>query len=126
MAGNVKKKKREKTPIGIVHVNATYNNTIVTITDLKGDTLFWSSSGSVNFKGSRKSTPYAAQVVAKTVIEKAQAAGMASVDILVKGPGIGRDNAVRTLVGSGIEVKSIRDITPIPHNGCRARKSRRI
>ena len=130
-AKNTKKKtfkKREKrnVPVGLVHVQATFNNTIVTFTDTIGNVVAWSSSGSLGFRGSRKGTPFAAQQAALTAANKAREAGMRTVDVRVAGPGAGRESAVRALSTAGIEVKSIRDVTPIPHNGCRPRKRRRV
>ncbi len=122
-----KKKKEKKTVIeGNVYIQATFNNTIVTVTDLKGDTLSWCSSGSLGFKGGKKSTPYAAQVTTETAMNRAQDYGIQAVHVFVKGPGMGRDSAIRSFAGLGLKVKSIKDITPIPHNGCRPRKSRRV
>ncbi len=122
-----KKKKDKKTVIeGNVYIQATFNNTIVTVTDLKGDTLSWCSSGSLGFKGGKKSTPYAAQVTTETAMNRAQDYGIQAVNVFVKGPGMGRDSAIRSFAGLGLKVRSIKDITPIPHNGCRPRKSRRV
>lgn len=111
---------------GQVHVQATFNNTIITITDEKGQVVCWNSSGAAGFRGSRKSTPYAAQVAAETAINKAKDQGLVSADVIVKGVGSGRDSAVRALQAAGVAINSIRDITPIPHNGCRPRKARRV
>jgi len=121
-------KKREKliVPAGIVHVLASFNNTVISITDLEGNLLSASSSGAVGFKGSRKGTPFAAQQAATTAANAAKEYGLRSVQVFLKGPGAGRESAVRALQASGIEVKSIRDITPIPHNGCRPPKRRRV
>jgi small subunit ribosomal protein S11 len=121
-----KKKEKRVVPHGIVHIQATFNNTIVSISDPEGNLLAWSSAGRIGFKGSRKGTPFAAQVAAQNAGNSAKDAGMRSVDVLVKGPGAGRESAVRALQASGIEVKSIKDVTPIPHNGCRPRKRRRV
>lgn len=122
-----KKKKIKKTiPKGAVHIKATFNNTIISITDENGNVLSQSSSGACGFRGSRKSTPYAAQVATEAAIEKAKLYGISEVDVYVKGVGSGRDMAVRALQSVGIYVKSIRDVTPIPHNGCRAKKPRRV
>ena len=121
-----KKKEKRNVPVGLVYVQASFNNTIVTITDLTGNVLCWSSSGSLGFRGSRKGTPFAAQQAALTAATKAKESGMRSVDVLVAGPGSGRESAVRALATVGIEVKSIRDSTPIPHNGCRPPKKRRV
>ena len=124
----VKKKKKVKKSVsqGIVHVQATFNNTIVTITDTAGNALAWSSAGMSGFKGSRKSTPFAAQIAAEDAIKKAADYGLKSVHVLVKGPGGGRESALRAIVAMGIRVSSIRDVTPIPHNGIRAKKKRRV
>lgn len=121
-------KKREKliVPAGIVHVLASFNNTVISITDLEGNLLSASSAGAVGFKGSRKGTPFAAQQAATTAANAAKEYGLRSVQVFLKGPGAGRESAVRALQASGIEVKSIRDITPIPHNGCRPPKRRRV
>jgi small subunit ribosomal protein S11 len=121
-------KKREKrlVPHGVVHIQATFNNTIVTISDPEGHVLSWSSAGRIGFKGSRKGTPFAAQVAAQNAGNTAKDTGVRSVDVMVKGPGAGRESAIRALQAAGIEVKSIKDVTPIPHNGCRPRKRRRV
>ena len=121
-----KKKEKRSVPVGLVHVQASFNNTIVTITDPIGNTLSWSSSGSLGFRGSRKGTPFAAQQASLTAANKAKESGLRSVTVLVSGPGAGRESAVRALSTAGIEVKSIKDKTPIPHNGCRAPKKRRV
>ena len=122
-----KKKERKNVPLGLVHVQASFNNTIITITDLVGNVLSWSSSGSLGFRGSRKGTPFAAQQASFTAATKAKdSAGLRSVDVRVSGPGAGRESAVRALGSVGIEVRSIRDTTPIPHNGCRPPKRRRV
>jgi small subunit ribosomal protein S11 len=122
------KKRKEKKNIfeGNVYIQATFNNTIVTITDLKGNAVSWSSAGSLGFKGAKKSTPYAAQTTAETAANRALDFGLQEVNVFVKGPGVGRESAIRSLGGLGLRVKSIRDITPIPHNGCRPKKSRRV
>jgi small subunit ribosomal protein S11 len=122
------KKRKEKKNIyeGNVYIQATFNNTIVTITDLKGNAVSWSSAGSLGFKGAKKSTPYAAQTTAETAANRALDFGLKEVNVFVKGPGVGRESAIRSLGGLGLRVKSIRDITPIPHNGCRPKKSRRV
>lgn len=126
-AASAPKKKDKKTvPIGVAHVNATFNNTIITITDPFGNTIAWSSSGANGFKGSRKSTPYAAQVAAEVAGRKAIEHGMRTVEVLVKGPGAGRESALRALTAVGFNVTSIKDITPVPHNGCRPPKRRRV
>ncbi|MGH1375441.1 MAG: 30S ribosomal protein S11 [Alphaproteobacteria bacterium] len=123
-----KSKKKEKKNIvsGIVHVNSTFNNTLVTISDEQGNVVSWSSSGMMGFKGSRKSTPYASQVAAEDAGRKAQEHGMKELDVRVKGPGSGRESALRALQAIGFTIKSIKDITPIPHNGCRPPKRRRV
>ena len=113
-------------PSGIAHVQATFNNTVVTITDLEGNVVCWSSAGSLGFKGSRKGTPFAAQQAAVTAANRAREVGMRSLEVNVKGPGSGRDSAIRALQTAGIEIRSIRDATPIPHNGCRPPKRRRV
>jgi small subunit ribosomal protein S11 len=109
-----------------VHIQATFNNTIVSISDPEGNLLSWSSAGRIGFKGSRKGTPFAAQVAAQNAGNTAKDTGVRSVDVMVKGPGAGRESAIRALQAAGIEVKSIKDVTPIPHNGCRPRKRRRV
>ena len=121
-------KKKEKRVIhsGLVHIQATFNNTIVTITDGEGNTVSWSSSGSLGFRGSRKGTPFAAQQAALTAAGKATEVGMRSVEVRVSGPGSGRESAVRALATAGLDVRTIRDTTPMPHNGCRAPKKRRV
>ncbi len=121
-----RKKEKRMVPHGIVHVKATFNNTIVTVTDPDGGVLTWSSAGRIGFKGSRKGTPFAAQVAGKNAGVQAREFGMRSVDVLVNGPGAGRESAIRALSASGIDVRSIRDVTPIPHNGCRPPKRRRV
>ena len=121
-----KKKERKNVPYGVVNVQASFNNTIVTITDTTGNTVSWSSAGSLGFRGSRKGTPFAAQQASLTAATKAKEAGMRSVEVRVSGPGAGRESAVRALSTVGIEVKSMRDFTPIPHNGCRPPKRRRV
>jgi small subunit ribosomal protein S11 len=122
-----KKKKEKKTVFeGNVYIQATFNNTIVTVTDLKGNTISWSSAGSLGFKGAKKSTPYAAQTTAETATSRARDYGLKEVNVFVKGPGMGRESAIRSLGAMGLQVKSIKDITPIPHNGCRPKKSRRV
>ncbi|HEY5906729.1 MAG TPA: 30S ribosomal protein S11 [Vicinamibacteria bacterium] len=123
-----KKSKKEKKHVahGIAHVHASFNNTHVTITDLEGNVLSWSSSGTLGFKGSRKGTPFAAQQAASACAAAAKEHGLRSLDIRVKGPGSGRESAIRALQAAGVEIKSIRDVTPIPHNGCRPPKRRRV
>ncbi len=120
------RKAKKNIPHGLCYVQATFNNTIVTITDPAGNTVAWSSAGSKGFRGSRKSTPFAAQVAAQEAAQKARDHGMKSVGVLVKGPGGGREAAVRALQGAGFKITMIRDITPIPHNGCRPPKKRRV
>jgi small subunit ribosomal protein S11 len=122
------KKKREKriVPHGLASITATFNNTLITISDPEGNVLTWASAGRIGFKGSRKGTPFAAQVAGKSAAGQAKDMGMRSLDVQVKGPGAGRESAIRSLAAVGIEIKSIRDITPIPHNGCRPRKRRRV
>ena len=121
-------KKREKVnvPVGIVHALATFNNTVISITDLEGNLLATSSAGAVGFKGSRKGTPFAAQQAASNAASAAKEYGMRTVQVMLKGPGAGRESAIRALQAAGLEVKTIRDITPIPHNGCRPPKRRRV
>src|SRR5712664_4247533 len=121
-----KKKEKRVVHSGIVHIQATFNNTIVTISDQEGNTIAWSSSGSLGFRGSRKGTPFAAQQASLTAANKAKEYGVRSVEVRVSGPGAGRESAVRALSTVGIEVKSIKDRTPIPHNGCRPPKRRRV
>ena len=120
------RKVKKSVPYGQAHVHATFNNTIVTMTDQQGNTLAWASAGTSGFKGSRKSTPYAARLAAQQASETAQTHGVQEVDIIVKGPGPGREAAIRAIQASGIKVRSIADITPVPHNGCRPRKKRRV
>lgn len=121
-----KKKEKKNVPFGTVYVQASFNNTIVTFTDPLGNTLAWSSSGSLGFRGSRKGTPFAAQQASLTAANKAKDAGLRTVEVRVAGPGSGRESAVRALSTAGIEVRSIKDVTPIPHNGCRPPKKRRV
>ncbi len=121
------KRKVKKTVYeGNVYIQATFNNTIVTVTDLNGNAVSWASAGGLGFRGAKKSTPYAAQTAAETAAKKAMDYGLREVNVFVKGPGVGRESAIRTLGGLGLKVRSIRDITPIPHNGCRPRKTRRV
>ncbi len=124
----VAKKKKEKKSVyeGNVYIQATFNNTIITITDLNGNAISWSSSGGHGFRGAKKSTPFAAQTVAETAVQKALTVGLREVHVYVKGPGVGRESAIRQLGALGLKVKSINDVTPIPHNGCRPRTARRI
>ncbi len=126
MAKTKKRKIRRNVTVGVVHINATFNNTIVTITDLKGDTLCWGTAGTSGFKGSRKSTPFAGQCAAQQAAEKAVKFGMRECEVRVKGPGSGRESAITSLQAAGLAVKIIEDCTPIPHNGCRPRKKRRV
>jgi len=121
-----KKKEKKNVQTGVAHIQSTFNNTIITITDLSGNVLAWSSSGAQGFKGSRKSTPFAAQTAAQDAARKAMEHGMRTVDVHVKGPGSGREAALRALQAAGLEVNVIRDVTPIPHNGCRPPKKRRV
>ncbi len=121
-----RRRERKNVPHGVAHIQATFNNTIVTITDATGGTLCWSSAGRIGYKGSRKGTPYAAQLAARNAAEQAQEHGVRSVDVEIKGPGAGRESAIRALAASGLEIKSIKDVTPIPHNGCRPPKRRRV
>ena len=121
-----KRKEKRTVPHGVAHIQATFNNTIVSLTDPEGNLLSWSSAGRIGFKGSRKGTPFAAQVAAQNAGGNVKDVGMRSVDVLVNGPGAGRESAIRALQASGLEVKSIKDVTPIPHNGCRPRKRRRV
>jgi small subunit ribosomal protein S11 len=125
-AAKPRKKERKNIAMGVVHINASFNNTHVTITDAQGNTIAWASSGLVGFKGSRKSTPYAAQMAAEDAGRKAMEHGMRTVEVLVKGPGTGRESALRALQSVGFVVTTIRDITSVPHNGCKPRKRRRI
>jgi len=127
-AGRSKSRKKEKKNIasGIVHIQATFNNTIVTITDRQGNTISWSSAGSLDFRGAKKSTPFAAQITAEDAARKAMEHGLREVDVYVKGPGGGRESAIRTLQVVGLTINMIKDVTPIPHNGCRPRKRRRV
>lgn len=125
-ATRVKRRERKNIVHGAAHIQSTFNNTIVTITDQQGNTIAWQSAGTSGFKGSRKSTPFAAQVAAEACAKKAQEHGMKRVDVYVKGPGAGRETAIRTLQANGLEVAGITDVTPVPHNGCRPRKRRRV
>jgi small subunit ribosomal protein S11 len=125
-AGRVKRRERKNITSGVAHVNASFNNTMITITDAQGNTIAWSSAGSQGFKGSRKSTPYAAQIAAEDAGKKAMEHGVKTLEIEVKGPGSGRESALRALQMVGFTITAIRDITPIPHNGCRPPKRRRV
>ncbi|GAB6273461.1 MAG: 30S ribosomal protein S11 [Peptococcaceae bacterium] len=122
----LKKRERKNIENGVAHIKSTFNNTIITITDVKGNAVAWASAGTAGFKGSRKSTPFAAQVAASAAAKEAMAHGMKQVEVLVKGPGAGREAAIRSLQAAGIEVNLIKDVTPIPHNGCRPPKRRRV
>ncbi len=122
-----KKKEKKNIPVGKAFIQATYNNTIVTLTDMQGNVIAWATSGGEGFKGSRKSTPFAAQMAAKSAAETAmETAGLQSIEVYVKGPGIGREAAVRSLFQSGLNISKIKDVTPVPHNGCRPKKRRRV
>ncbi len=121
-----KKKAKKNVPAGIAYINSSFNNTIITITDLNGNTVSWSSSGNKGFKGSRKSTPFAAQLAAEEAGKKAMEHGMKNVEVIIKGPGAGRESAIRALGSAGLNITIIKDITPIPHNGCRPPKRRRV
>ncbi len=122
----VKRRERKNITSGVAHVNATFNNTMITITDAQGNAIAWSSAGSQGFKGSRKSTPYAAQIAGEDAGKKAMDHGMKTLEVEVKGPGAGRESALRALQAVGFTITSIKDVTPIPHNGCRPRKRRRV
>ena len=124
--GRVKRRERKNITSGVAHVNATFNNTLVTITDMQGNSIAWSSAGSLGFKGSRKSTPYAAQMAAEDAGRKAVEHGVKTLEVEVKGPGSGRESALRALQVVGFTITTIRDVTPIPHNGCRPPKRRRV
>jgi small subunit ribosomal protein S11 len=126
VVGRKSKKEKKNVVHGIAHVHASFNNTLVTITDLEGNVVTWASAGSLGFKGSRKGTPFAAQQAASSAAVAARDHGLRSIDIRVKGPGSGRESAIRALQGAGVEIKSIKDVTPIPHNGCRPPKRRRV
>src|SRR5438552_18860076 len=126
VAKSKKKKARRNVSRGVAHIKSTFNNTIVTITDTNGDTLCFASAGTVGFKGSRKSTPFAAQRAAETCAERAQKFGMKEIEVKVKGPGSGRESAITALQAAGLSVKAIEDVTPLPHNGCRPPKKRRV
>jgi len=130
MAQRRRKEKKKKiqlvSNIGIAHIKATFNNTIISITDLNGNVLSWASAGGVGFKGTKKSTPYAAQIASYNVAKQAKDMGLRELEVLVKGPGPGRESAIRSLQAAGLNVKKIKDITPAPHNGCRPKKKRRV
>ena len=123
---NSKKKSKKNIPIGVAHIQSTFNNTIVTISDLNGNTVSWASAGSSGFKGARKGTPFAAQTAAEKAAQTALDLGVKKVEVLIKGQGSGRETAIRALQVTGFEILSIKDITPVPHNGCRPRKRRRV
>jgi len=125
-AARTKKKERKNIAAGVAHVNSSFNNTKILISDVQGNAIAWSSAGTMGFKGSRKSTPYAAQMAAEDAARKAQEHGMRTIEVEVSGPGSGRESALRALQAAGFTVTSIRDVTPIPHNGCRPRKRRRV
>ena len=125
-AGPKRRKVKRVVQKAIAHVYASFNNTIITITDPKGETLCWASAGTIGYKGSRKSTPFAAQKAAESAAEKASKFGVKEIDVHVKGPGSGRESAIRALQAAGLDIKTIEDCTPLPHNGCRARKKRRV
>ncbi|MFQ5653640.1 MAG: 30S ribosomal protein S11 [Planctomycetota bacterium] len=126
MAKKGKKKLRKNVVKGVFHIKATFNNTVITVTDRNGQTVCWDTGGTIGYKGSRKSTPFAAQRAAESCSQKAKKMGMKEIDIRVKGPGSGRESAIRAIQGSGLEIRAIEDVTPLPHNGCRARKRRRV
>lgn len=126
MAKTARRRTRRNVTVAIAHIKATFNNTTVTITDTRGDTLCWSSSGTAGFKGSRKSTPFAGQMAAQQAAEKAMKFGVKEVEVRVKGPGSGRESAITALQAAGLTIKSIEDVTPLPHNGCRPKKRRRV
>ena len=120
------RKVKKMVPQGVVHIHATFNNTIITISDTQGNTVCWASAGSAGFKGSRKSTPYAARLASQNAARIARENGMQEADVIVKGPGPGRESAIRALFSTGISIRSIHDVTPVPHNGCRPPKKRRV
>ncbi len=124
--GRVRRREKKNISNGVAHVNASFNNTKITITDVQGNAISWSSAGGMGFKGSRKSTPYAAQLAAEDAGKKAMEHGVKTVDVQVRGPGTGRESALRALQAVGFNISSIRDVTPIPHNGCRPKKRRRV
>jgi small subunit ribosomal protein S11 len=125
-ATRIRRRERKNITSGIAHVSSSFNNTMITITDVQGNTIAWSSAGAMGFKGSRKSTPYAAQMAAETAARKAQDHGMRTLEVEVSGPGSGRESALRALQAAGFTITTIRDVTPIPHNGCRPPKRRRV
>jgi len=124
--GKTRKRERKNIPVGKAYIQSTFNNTVITLTDPNGNVISWASAGTAGFKGSRKSTPYAAQVAADNAARRAIDHGLRQVEVLVRGPGSGREAAIRSLQGAGLQVSSIRDVTPIPHNGCRPPKRRRV
>jgi small subunit ribosomal protein S11 len=124
--GRTRKRERKNIPVGKAYIQSTFNNTVITLTDPNGNVISWASAGTAGFKGSRKSTPYAAQVAADNAARRAMDHGLRQVEVLVRGPGSGREAAIRSLQGAGLQVSSIRDVTPIPHNGCRPPKRRRV
>ena len=126
--GKQKAKAKKKMAIseGVVHIKSSFNNTVITVTDMQGNVVSWASSGSVGFKGSRKGTPYAAQMAAESVGKEVGALGLKTIDVYVKGPGSGRESAIRSFQAQGMQIRSIKDVTPIPHNGCRPKKRRRV
>jgi small subunit ribosomal protein S11 len=124
--GRTRKRERKNIPVGKAYIQSTFNNTVITLTDPNGNVISWASAGTVGFKGSRKSTPYAAQMAGENAARRAVDHGLRQVEVLVRGPGSGREAAIRSLQGAGIQVSSIRDVTPIPHNGCRPPKRRRV
>ena len=121
-----RRRERKNIPVGRAYIQSTFNNTIITLTDPNGNVIAWASAGTAGFKGSRKSTPYAAQIAADRAAKRGMEHGLRQVEVYVRGPGSGRESAIRSLQGAGIQVMSIRDVTPVPHNGCRARKRRRV
>ncbi|MBT9155255.1 MAG: 30S ribosomal protein S11 [Firmicutes bacterium] len=125
-AAKVKRRERKNVEFGVAHIRSTFNNTVVTVTDRAGNVISWSSAGNAGYKGSRKSTPFAAQIAAETCAKTAMDQGMKEVEVHVKGPGSGREAAIRSLQAAGLEVSSIKDVTPVPHNGCRPPKRRRV
>lgn len=125
-AGTQQKKERKNIAHGVAHIHATFNNTIVSITDVNGNVISWASGGSVGFKGTKKGTPFAAQVASERAARAAMEHGLRKVDVMVKGPGPGRETAIRSLQAAGLEIQSIKDVTPVPHNGCRPPKRRRV
>jgi small subunit ribosomal protein S11 len=126
MRKGTKKKEKRVVQAGVAHIQTSFNNTVITITDLTGNVVVWATAGSQGFKGSRKNTPFAAQRAAESAAKKASESGMRTVDVLIKGPGAGRDSAIRGLQASGLKVNLIKDVTPVPHNGCRPPKRRRV